>query len=140
MNNELTRSVGTWDTVTKKGNTYFRFCRVYGNERKEFTGKTKKDVMKKIDAYESNPITRIQRATLKLPLHEYVYECCVYWATIKRVSNPKPNHAQSEVVSVYNVSKLLGHSSVATTERVYLHLLTKSNEDTSSLIDNLDID
>lgn len=106
MNNELERSVGTWDTITKKGNTYFRFRRTYGNERKEFTGKTKKDVMKKVNEYESNPVTRIQKDTLALPLHKYVYECGVYWATIKRMHDPKPNKAQSDTINRLKKSKL----------------------------------
>ncbi len=40
--------------------------------------------------------------------------------------------------SVYNVSKMLGHSSIKVTQEVYLHQLSSSNIDTSSLIDNID--
>ena len=106
MNNELERSVGTWDTITKKGNTYYRFRRTYGNERKEFTGKTKKEVQKKIDAYEANPQTRQQTQTLKMPFHQYLYECGTYFSHIKREATEGPNKMQMDSIRHIQDSKL----------------------------------
>ena len=106
MNNELERSVGTWDTITKKGNTYYRFRRFYGNERKEFTGKTKKEVQKKVNEYESQPHTRLQLETLKMPFHQYLYECGTYFSQIKREDQEKPNQTQIDSINHIKGTKL----------------------------------
>ena len=34
---------GTWTTYEKKGHTYVRFRKTYNGERKEFSGRTKKE-------------------------------------------------------------------------------------------------
>lgn len=46
------KGTGSWDKVTKSGNTYYRFRKIYDNTTKEFTGKTKASVKEKIEAYE----------------------------------------------------------------------------------------
>ena len=46
------KGTGSWDKVTKNGNTYYRFRKIYDNTTKEFTGKTKASVKEKIEAYE----------------------------------------------------------------------------------------
>ena len=50
------KGTGSWDTVTKKGKTYIRFRKIYEGQTKpkEFTGKTKTDVNKKIKQYEDD--------------------------------------------------------------------------------------
>lgn len=106
MNNELERSVGTWSQIERKGHTYYRFRRTYGNERKEFTGKTKKEVLKKIEAYEANPQTRQQTQTLKMPFHQYLYECGTYFSHIKREETEGPNKMQMASISHIKDSKL----------------------------------
>ncbi len=106
MNNELTRSVGTWDTIIKNGQEYVRFRCTYGGERKEFTGKTKKEVQKKVNKFETNPTNRTQIDTLKTSFHRYAYECCVYWATIKREKDCLPNSHQSDTLKRLEKSDL----------------------------------
>lgn len=106
MNNELERSIGTWSQIEKNGHTYYRFRRTYGNERKEFTGKTKKEVQKKIDAFEANPQTRLQAQTLKMPFHQYLYECGTYFSHIKREETKGPNKMQMDSIRHIRDSKL----------------------------------
>lgn len=50
------KGTGSWDTVTKKGKTYVRFRKTYDGQTKpkEFTGKTKTEVNRKVKAYEED--------------------------------------------------------------------------------------
>lgn len=47
---------GSWDTVTRKGITYFRFRKKYEGQKshKEFTGKSKAEVTRKVKQYEAD--------------------------------------------------------------------------------------
>lgn len=47
---------GSWDTVTKKGHTYFRYRKKYPGMKthKEFTGRSKAEVTRKVKQYEAD--------------------------------------------------------------------------------------
>lgn len=49
------KGTGSWDTVTKKGVVYQRYRKKYEgmSSRKEFTGRTKADVKRKVQEFES---------------------------------------------------------------------------------------
>ena len=65
------KGIGSWDTVTKKGIVYYRFRKTYdGMIRKEFTGKTKSDVKRKIQEYESRTMHVTHKDYLKMTLGE----------------------------------------------------------------------
>lgn len=69
------KGTGTWDEVTKKGKTYIRFRKTYDYERKEFTGRTKAEVLKKIKDYESNPISSKTTNYKKMYCSDFLTEC-----------------------------------------------------------------
>lgn len=104
--NEVKRTIGTWDVVTRNGKNYQRYRCSYGGTKKEFTGRTKKEVQAKILSYEKNPLTRKQEETLKMPFHEYMYECATYFSYIKREEKEGPNRMQMEVINHVKNSKL----------------------------------
>ena len=79
---------GTWTTYEKKGHTYVRFRKTYNGERKEFSGRTKKEVLEKVKAFEQQPLTRSQRNTLKMPFSDYMKECNSYFSKKKRSLSP----------------------------------------------------
>ena len=58
-------------------------------------------------------------------------------ATVHALRHTFGSYLISQGASVYEVSKLLGHSSTRVTENVYLDLLNNSNKKASSLINNL---
>lgn len=68
------KGTGSWDTVTKKGITYQRFRKKYDGMtyRKEFVGRTKADVKKKIQEFESKSMRVTNRDYLKMSLGECV--------------------------------------------------------------------
>lgn len=67
------KGIGSWDTVTKKGIVYYRFRKTYdGMIRKEFTGKTKSDVKRKIQEYESRTMHVTHKDYLKMTLGECI--------------------------------------------------------------------
>ena len=65
---------GSWDTVVKKGITYQRFRKTYPGESKphEFYGKTKSDVKKKIQDFESKSVRVKKSEYNKLTLGECI--------------------------------------------------------------------
>ena len=69
------KGTGTWDEITKNGKTYIRFRKTYEYERKEFTGKTKADVLKKIKEYESNPHSQNGINYKKMYCSDFLTEC-----------------------------------------------------------------
>ena len=68
------KGTGSWDTVTKKGITYQRFRKKYDgmSYRKEFVGRTKADVKKKIQEFESKSMHVTNKDYLKMPLSECI--------------------------------------------------------------------
>ena len=94
--NELKRSIGTWDVVNKRGHIYHRFRCSYGGIKKEFTGKTKQEVQAKILEFEKKPITPKHKEALKMPFHEYMYECSTYFSYIRRDKHRGPNRMQCQ--------------------------------------------
>lgn len=69
------KGAGTWDEVTKKGKTYIRFRKTYDYERKEFTGRTKAEVLNKVKAYESNPAAHKNANYKKMYCSDFLAEC-----------------------------------------------------------------
>lgn len=65
---------GSWDEVTKKGITYQRFRKTYPGESKprEFYGKTKTDVKKKIQEFENKAVRVTKSEYNKLTLEECI--------------------------------------------------------------------
>ena len=104
--NELKRTIGTWDVITKNGKEYQRFRCTYGGVRKEFTGRTKKDVQKKILEFESRPLNRKHEDTLKMPFHKYMYECGTYFSRIRREEKEGPNKMQMDIINHVKNTKL----------------------------------
>lgn len=86
--NKSNYGCGSWSTVVKRGNTYIRFRKTYGNERKEFVAKTKKEVLEKVKAYEENPLTNAQQKVLKMNFCDFVDACARKFAEIKRLPGP----------------------------------------------------
>lgn len=84
MNTKATKGEGSWSTYERKGFTYVRFRKTYNGERKEFSGRTRKEVLEKVKAFESRPLTRSQRETLKMPFSDYMTECNDYFTLKKR--------------------------------------------------------
>lgn len=78
MANIKVKGTGTWDTITRKGVTYYRFRKTYDYERKEFVGRTKQIVLEKIKEFENNPTNRSQKNYLKMPFYVYLEECNDY--------------------------------------------------------------
>ena len=68
------KGTGSWDTVTKKGITYQRFRKKYDgmSYRKEFVGRTKADVKKKIQEFESKSMHVTNRDYLKMSLSKCI--------------------------------------------------------------------
>lgn len=68
------KGTGSWDTVTKKGITYQRFRKKYDgmSYRKEFVGRTKADVKRKIQEFESKSMRVTNRDYFKMSLGECV--------------------------------------------------------------------
>lgn len=97
---------GTWSTVTKKGITYYRFRKTYGNERKEFTGRTKKEVYDKIKAYEENPVLKTQQLWLKSTFYDFAYACACKFAEIKRLPMAEPAEYQIRTLNRLKECKL----------------------------------
>lgn len=104
--NEMKRTIGAWDVITKNGKEYQRFRCTYGGTRKEFTGRTKKEVQAKILEFEKNPLTRNQEETLKMPFHKYMYECGTYFSYIRREEKEGPNKTQMDVINHVKNTKL----------------------------------
>ena len=73
-NSRREKGTGSWDTVVKKGITYQRFRRKYDGMtyRKEFVGRTKADVKRKIQEFESKTMHITNRDYLKMPLGECI--------------------------------------------------------------------
>lgn len=76
--------VGCWDTVVKKGITYYRFRKTVNGARVEFTARSKADLKKKVEAYENEPLNRSQKNTLKMDFKDFMKECNDYFTEIKR--------------------------------------------------------
>lgn len=68
------KGTGSWDTVTKKGIKYQRFRKKYDGMtyRKEFVGRTKADVKRKIQEFESKTMHVTNKDYLKMPLNECI--------------------------------------------------------------------
>lgn len=88
MNMRNVKGEGSWSTFERKGHTYIRFRKTYNGERKEFSARTKKEVLEKVKAFEQQPLTRSQRDTLKMPFSDYMEECNDYFAKKKRSLSP----------------------------------------------------
>ena len=65
---------GSWDTVTKNDITYYRYRKKYVGmtSRKEFVGRTKADVKRKIQELEANMIIIKQKDYRKITLRECI--------------------------------------------------------------------
>ena len=63
---------GTWGKKTINGHTYYVFKKTYPEKRKEFTGKTKKEVDEKVRAYEEKRKTLVESSPITLG--EYILE------------------------------------------------------------------
>ena len=66
------KGTGSWDTVTKKGITYYRFRKKYNGKIKEFTGRTKTAVRKKIDEFEHQSVKITQSEYEKMTLSDCI--------------------------------------------------------------------
>lgn len=68
------KGTGSWDTVTKKGVVYQRYRKKYDgmSSRKEFTGRTKADVRRKIQEFESKTMHITNRDYLKMTLGDCI--------------------------------------------------------------------
>lgn len=68
------KGTGSWDTVTKNGITYYRYRKKYDGmtSRKEFVARTKADVKRKIQEFESKNMHITNRDYLKMTLGECV--------------------------------------------------------------------
>jgi len=97
---------GSWSTIERKGITYYRFRKTYGNERKEFTGRTKKEVYDKIKAYEENPLLKTQLRWLKSSFYDFAYACACKFAEIKRLPENAPMEYQRYTLKRLKDSKL----------------------------------
>ena len=86
-NSKKVKGEGTWDVVVKNGVKLVRFRKTYNHERKEFTGKDRKIVLKKIEEYEARPTNRKKRATLKMPFYQYLEEFNLYLKEYNREQN-----------------------------------------------------
>ena len=73
-NSRREKGTGSWDTVTKKGIIYQRFRKKYDGMtyRKEFVGRTKADVKRKIQEFESKTMHVTNRDYLKMSLSECI--------------------------------------------------------------------
>lgn len=114
---------GSWDKRTINGHRYFRYRKKYGNQNKEFYGKTKAEVVEKIQKYEnSNQITSKESNILlkdfmwdwlvKVRINEvgdssYTSNLKTYKYTIKnhtisnmKIKDIKPQHVQEWVNSL----------------------------------------
>lgn len=104
--NEVKRTIGTWDIITKNGLEYHRFRCSYNGIRKEFSGRTKKEVQNKILEFERSPFNRKNEETLKMPFHKYLYECGTYFSHIRREEKEGPNKMQLGAINHIKDSKL----------------------------------
>lgn len=68
------KGTGSWDTVTKNGITYYRYRKKYDGmtSRKEFVARTKADVKRKIQEFESKNMHITNRDYLKMTLGEWL--------------------------------------------------------------------
>ena len=68
------KGTGSWDTVTKKGVVYQRYRKKYDgmSSRKEFTGRTKADVRRKIQEFEAKSMRVNQKDYRKMTLGECI--------------------------------------------------------------------
>ncbi len=68
------KGTGSWDTVTKKGVVYQRYRKKYDgmSSRKEFTGRTKADVRRKIQEFEAKTMHITNRDYLKMTLGDCI--------------------------------------------------------------------
>ena len=68
------KGTGSWDTVTKKGIVYQRYRKKYDgmSSRKEFTGRTKADVKRKVQEFESKTMHITNRDYLKMTLGDCI--------------------------------------------------------------------
>lgn len=67
------KGTGSWDTVTKRGVLYHRFRKKYdGIKYKEFIGKTKADVKRKIQEFEQKTFRVTQKEYSKMTLEECI--------------------------------------------------------------------
>lgn len=73
-NSRREKGTGSWDTITKGGISYYRFRKKYNGmtSRKEFTGRTKADVKRKVQEFESKNMHITNRDYLKMPLSECI--------------------------------------------------------------------
>ena len=65
---------GSWDTVTKNDITYYRYRKKYDGmtSRKEFVGRTKADVKRKIQEFEAKSMRVNQKDYRKMTLGECI--------------------------------------------------------------------
>lgn len=64
---------GSWGTVNKKGTIYIRFRKSYDGVRKEFTGLTKQDVIKKVKQFENELLLpKTNKEIAKMYLEDYL--------------------------------------------------------------------
>lgn len=73
-NSRREKGTGSWDTITKGGISYYRFRKKYNGmtSRKEFTGRTKADVKRKVQEFESKNMHITNRDYLKMPISECI--------------------------------------------------------------------
>lgn len=105
-NKRISYGTGSWSTIERKGITYYRFRKTYGNERKEFTGRTKKEVYDKIKAYEENPVLKTQQHWLKTTFSDFAYACACKFAEIKRLPKAEPTDYQKHTLNRLKETKL----------------------------------
>ncbi|MBP3579260.1 MAG: site-specific integrase [Lachnospiraceae bacterium] len=131
-NIQIVSGTGCWDKVNKNGYEYFRFRKTYGPDKKEFFGKTKKEVLDKIAKYESNPVTKSQKYTLQQTFEQYIKDCCTYFAKLKRSESLEPSSFQQITLNHINFSRL-GKTQLGcvTADLVTRHIMTLRDKEYS---------
>lgn len=121
---------GSWDTITRNGIVYHRFRKMYNGERKEFTGRTINIVQEKVKRFEAHPLIRSQIFTLNMLFTDYMYDCALYFSTIKREPEPQPNSSQKDAIRhVIKSDSLLAKAKLKDVEATIItDFLIKMNE------------
>ena len=65
---------GSWDTVVKRGITYYRYRKLYPGMKyhKEFTGRTKADVKRKVQEFENKSVHVTDSELNKMTLEQCI--------------------------------------------------------------------
>lgn len=120
---------GSWGTKVINGTKYIRFSKVYCGKRKEFYGKSKVEVNKKIKQYESLLKVSLTNNTIQL---QSFYRYCKDWLDIKKreAIAPKTYDSYDNVLTQVLKDSELGNMQVKTINRL-------SQKDLGNLITGL---